>query len=182
MTDREKDSSRDGWMDDGGKMHFGISLCGIGTNMNGSMQPYSPQGQIPFPSSYSLRRGHTSILQVAVHQHHQGYWCELMTSFHSWGREREKWILGQPCAVWVWAWMVWLILHLVQKVVVVMANNNNTTYNDVRYHICNFKQHNSALCNCTITYARTTRKATIGARYKQYAYTTKKLQVNEAWG
>ena len=37
MMDGEKDSSRDGWMDDGGKLHFGISLCGIiGMNMNGS--------------------------------------------------------------------------------------------------------------------------------------------------
>ena len=55
-----------------------------------------------------------------------------------------------------------LMLHLVQKVVVGMANKYNTKCNDVRYHICNIKQHNSA---------RTTRKATIVARYKQYAYT-----------
>ena len=61
-----------------------------------------------------------------------------------------------------------LMLHLVQKVVVGMANKYNTKCNDVRYHICNIKQHNSA---------RTTRKATIVARYKQYAYTTNKLQV-----
>ena len=31
-----KDSSRDGWMDDGGKVDFGITLCSIGMNMNGS--------------------------------------------------------------------------------------------------------------------------------------------------
>ena len=37
MTDGEKDSSRDGWMDDGGKVDFGITLCGIGMNMNGLM-------------------------------------------------------------------------------------------------------------------------------------------------
>ena len=43
-----------------------------------STSPYSPQRQIPFPSSYSLRRGHRSILQAALHQHHQGYWCELI--------------------------------------------------------------------------------------------------------
>ena len=35
--DEEKDSSRDGWMDDGGKVDFGITLCGIGMNMNGLM-------------------------------------------------------------------------------------------------------------------------------------------------
>ena len=29
MTDGEKDSSRDGWMDDGGKVDFGITLCSI---------------------------------------------------------------------------------------------------------------------------------------------------------
>jgi len=68
-----KASSRDGWMDDGGKVDFGITLCGIGMNMNGSMLSHSPQRQIPFPSSYSPRRGHTSILQVALHQHHRGY-------------------------------------------------------------------------------------------------------------
>ena len=86
MTDGEKDSSRDGWMDDGGKLYFGITLCGIGMNMNGSVQPHSPQGQIPFPSSYSLRRGHTSILQVALHQHHQGHRCEFIV-FRSCERE-----------------------------------------------------------------------------------------------
>ena len=37
MTDGEKDSSWDGWMDDGGKVDFGITLCSIGMNMNGSM-------------------------------------------------------------------------------------------------------------------------------------------------
>jgi len=37
MTDGEEDSSRDGWMDDGGKVDFGITLCSIGMNMNGSM-------------------------------------------------------------------------------------------------------------------------------------------------
>ena len=47
MTDGEKDSSRDGWMDDGGKVDFGITLCSIRMNMNGSMLPHSPQGQIP---------------------------------------------------------------------------------------------------------------------------------------
>ena len=36
MTDGEKDSSRDGWMDDRGKVDFGIILCSIGMNMNGS--------------------------------------------------------------------------------------------------------------------------------------------------
>ena len=37
MTDGEEDSSRDGWMDDGGKVDFRITLCSIGMNMNGSM-------------------------------------------------------------------------------------------------------------------------------------------------
>ena len=37
MTDGEKDSSRNGWMDDGERVDFGITLCGIGMNMNGSM-------------------------------------------------------------------------------------------------------------------------------------------------
>ena len=65
---------RDGWMDDGGKVDLGITLCSIRMNMNGSMLSHSPQGQIPFPSSYTaLRRGHTSILEVALHQHHQGH-------------------------------------------------------------------------------------------------------------
>ena len=57
------------------------------------MLSHSPQGQIPFPSSYSLRRGHTSILQVALHQHHQGYWCELIVHdliSQLWERERER--------------------------------------------------------------------------------------------
>ena len=39
MTDREEDSSRDGWMEDGGKVDFGILLCSTGINMNGSMLP-----------------------------------------------------------------------------------------------------------------------------------------------
>jgi len=30
MTDGEEDSSRDGWMDDGGKVDFRITLCSIG--------------------------------------------------------------------------------------------------------------------------------------------------------
>ena len=43
MTDGEEDSSRDGWMDDGGKVDLGITLCGIGMNTNGSMLSHSPQ-------------------------------------------------------------------------------------------------------------------------------------------
>ena len=39
MTDGEKDSSWDGWMDDREKVDFGITLCSIGINMNGSMLP-----------------------------------------------------------------------------------------------------------------------------------------------
>ena len=37
--DGEKDSSRDGWMDDGEKMDFGINLCSMDMNMNGLMLP-----------------------------------------------------------------------------------------------------------------------------------------------
>ena len=39
MMDGEKDSSRDGWMDDGEKMDFGINLCSMDMNMNGLMLP-----------------------------------------------------------------------------------------------------------------------------------------------
>jgi len=75
MTDREEDSSRDGWMEDGGKVDFGIILVQYGHKHEwfDATSPYSPQGQIPFSLSYSLRRGHISILQAVLHQHHQGY-------------------------------------------------------------------------------------------------------------
>ena len=48
MMDGEEDSSRDGWMDDGGKVEFGITLCSIGMNMNGSMLSHSPQDKYLF--------------------------------------------------------------------------------------------------------------------------------------
>ena len=44
MTDGKKDNSKNGWMDDGGKVDFGITLCSIGMNVNGSMLSHSPQG------------------------------------------------------------------------------------------------------------------------------------------
>ena len=37
MTDGKKDNSKNGWMDDGGKEDFGITLCSNGMNTNGLM-------------------------------------------------------------------------------------------------------------------------------------------------
>ena len=58
MMDGEKDSSRDGWMDDVGKLDFGITLCGTGMNTNGLMlhvPPLPSTETIPFLPSYSLK-------------------------------------------------------------------------------------------------------------------------------
>ena len=73
---------------------------------------YSPQRQIPFLLSYSLRRGHTSILQV----HH------LISQLRE--RKREVEFGTTLCSMGMI--MNGLMLLLVQKVLVGMANINNT--------------------------------------------------------